>query len=235
VRAGSEEALTSGVDHLRAQDPVALALVERYGPPPRRIPVTPERRFEQLVQAIVHQQLAGRAAEAIHARLVTGLGGAVTPEVVAEVPPEILRSCGLSASKAAAVHGLADHVLSGAITLGRIGRLSDDEVIAQLTQVRGIGRWTAEMFLLGTLGRLDVWPVGDYGVRAGYAAAWGLPALPTPGQITVLGDQFRPYRSLLAWYCWRAADARRPVESHDPSDRSNRPGTPGRMALKPST
>ncbi len=96
----------------------------------------------------------------------------------------------------------------GRIALERIGRLSDEEVVDHLTQVRGIGPWTAQMFLLGTLGRLDVWPTGDYGVRAGFGRAWGLDGTPGPKELTELGEPFRPYRSLVAWYCWRVVDDR---------------------------
>jgi 3-methyladenine DNA glycosylase/8-oxoguanine DNA glycosylase len=97
---------------------------------------------------------------------------------------------------------------SPARSLERIGRLSDEAVVEHLTRVRGIGPWTADMFLLGTLARLDVWPTGDYGVRAGFAAAWGLDGVPTPKELVVMGEPFRPYRSLVAWYCWRAVDDR---------------------------
>jgi DNA-3-methyladenine glycosylase II len=109
------------------------------------------------------------------------------------------------------VTDLAQKVISGQVSLDRIGRLSDEEVVEHLVQVRGIGRWTAEMFLLGTLGRLDVWPTGDYGVRAGFASAWGLPEIPAPADLVEFGEPFRPYRSVVAWYCWRVADNPTPV------------------------
>jgi 3-methyladenine DNA glycosylase/8-oxoguanine DNA glycosylase len=165
-----------------------------------------DRRFESLAETIVYQQLAGRAAATIHGRFVAALGGTVTPESVLAAPDEVLAASGLSRSKAASIKDLADQVASGRIALDRMGRLPDAEVVDHLTQVRGIGPWTAQMFLLGTLGRLDVWPTGDYGVRAGFGKAWGLPALPSPKELDELGEPFRPYRSLLAWYCWRAAD-----------------------------
>jgi DNA-3-methyladenine glycosylase II len=119
---------------------------------------------------------------------------------------ELLASCGLSRAKAASIRDLAEQVESGRIDLARVGRLSDEEVVDHLTQVRGIGPWTAQMFLLGTLGRLDVWPTGDYGVRAGFGRAWGLGAIPTPAELSTLGEPFRPFRSLVAWYCWRSMD-----------------------------
>jgi 3-methyladenine DNA glycosylase/8-oxoguanine DNA glycosylase len=190
------------------RDPVLAGLVDRHGPAPRRRPVPVARRFESLAEAIVYQQLAGRAAATIHGRFVLALNGQVTPESVLAAPDEVLAASGLSRAKAASIRDLADHVASGRIALDRIGRLSDDEVVDHLTQVRGIGPWTAQMFLLSTLGRLDVWPTGDYGVRAGFGRAWGLPVLPTPKELDELGEPFRPYRSLVAWYCWRVMDER---------------------------
>jgi len=193
---------------LVTRDPVLAGLVDRHGHAPRRRPVPVDRRFESLAEAIVYQQLAGRAAATIHGRFVLALGGVVTPESVLSASDEVLAACGLSRAKAASIRDLADHVASGRLVLDRMGRLPDQDVVDQLTQVRGIGPWTAQMFLLGTLGRLDVWPTGDYGVRAGFGRAWGLPGIPTPQELEALGEPFRPYRSLVAWYCWRVADER---------------------------
>jgi DNA-3-methyladenine glycosylase II len=193
---------------LGRRDRVVTSLIEAHGLPPRRRPVPGPRRFGEVVKSIVYQQLAGNAAATIHGRLVAALGGRVTPEAVVAADPEVLASCGLSRAKAASIRDLADKVIAGQVSLERIGRLSDDDVIEHLCQVRGIGPWTADMFLLATLGRLDVWPTGDYGVRAGFARAWRLPAIPTPKELEVLGEPFRPYRSLVAWYCWRAVDDR---------------------------
>ena len=193
---------------LVTRDPVLAGLVDRHGHAPRRRPVPVGRRFESLAEAIVYQQLAGRAAATIHGRFVLALGGAVTPESVLSASDEVLAASGLSRAKAASIRDLADHVASGRLVLDRMGRLPDQDVVDQLTQVRGIGPWTAQMFLLGTLGRLDVWPTGDYGVRAGFGRAWGLPGIPTPQELEALGEPFRPYRSLVAWYCWRVADER---------------------------
>jgi 3-methyladenine DNA glycosylase/8-oxoguanine DNA glycosylase len=164
-----------------------------------------------LAEAIVYQQLAGKAAASIHGRFVTALGGVVTPEAVLITDPGVLATCGLSGAKAGSIRDLAERVVGGEIALDRIGRLSDEDIVDHLTQVRGIGPWTAQMFLLGTLGRLDVWPTGDFGVRAGFARAWDLPEIPTPKELAVLGDPFRPYRSLVAWYCWREVDLRSAV------------------------
>jgi 3-methyladenine DNA glycosylase/8-oxoguanine DNA glycosylase len=199
-------------DALAAEDAVLATLLERYGPPRFGGRPKASARFAVLARAICYQQLAGKAAATIHGRFVAAVGGEVTPASVLAAPPDALRAAGLSAAKGAAVKDLAQKVSDGQVSLERIGRLSDEDVVEHLIQVRGIGRWTAEMFLLGTLGRLDVWPVGDYGVRAGFASAWGLPEIPAPAVLLDLGDAFRPYRSIVAWYCWRVVDDRTPVQ-----------------------
>ncbi|HLX87397.1 MAG TPA: hypothetical protein VKR22_02885 [Acidimicrobiales bacterium] len=193
--------------HLARRDRVLAQLVARHGPPllGRRVPAS--ARFAAVAESIVYQQLNGRAAATIHDRVLQGLGGTMSADAILATPIDVLRGCGLSAAKTAALVDLATKVRAGAVTFDRIGRLPDDEVVAQLVQVKGIGVWTAEMFLLFTLGRLDVWPVGDYGVRTGFARAWGLAEVPTPKELVARGDPFRPYRSVVAWYCWRALDA----------------------------
>ncbi len=196
---------------LAARDPVLARLTERYGPPRLGGRRPAGTRFAVLASAICYQQLAGKAAATIHGRFVAAVGGEMTPEKVLATPVDALREAGLSAAKAAAVKDLAQKVADGQVSLERIGRLSDEEVVDHLVQVRGIGRWTAEMFLLGTLGRLDVWPVGDYGVRAGFGSAWGLPEIPAPAVLHDLGEAFRPYRSIVAWYCWQVVDNPAPV------------------------
>jgi len=200
--------LAAAVAELSAADPVLAGLVVRHGPPPSRRRVPVDRRFGDLARNIVYQQLAGRAAASIHGRFVDALEGEVCPERVLATPEPVLRACGLSGSKAASIRDLAAKVAGGEVALDRIGRLSDADVVTHLTVVRGVGPWTAQMFLMSTLSRLDVWPVGDYGVRAGFAKAWGLGAVPAPKELEVAGDRFRPYRSLVSWYCWRAADER---------------------------
>jgi 3-methyladenine DNA glycosylase/8-oxoguanine DNA glycosylase len=193
---------------LARRDPIVAGLIERHGPVRLHRPPRAEERFATLAESIAYQQLNGRAAATIHARLVAALHGEVTPAGVLALSVEELRACGLSRAKAASMRDLAAMVTSGELALERIGRMSDEDVVDHLIQVRGIGRWTAEMFLLFSLRRLDVWPVGDYGVRAGYAAAWSLAEAPSPKQLDALGDRFRPYRSVVAWYCWRALDQR---------------------------
>ena len=180
-------------------------LVAETGPARVRPPA--ETHFEALVRAIVYQQLAGAAAAAIHGRLIGALGNEVTPERVLAQPAEALRAAGLSANKTASLQDLASKVLDGTVVLDPAGLRaeSDDEVVARLSTVRGIGKWTAEMFLMFQLRRLDVWPTGDLGVRKGFGLAWGIPT-PTAKQLDPLGDPYRPYRSVVAWYCWRAAE-----------------------------
>jgi DNA-3-methyladenine glycosylase II len=131
---------------------------------------------------------------------------------VLALPLDQLRGAGLSGNKAASIRDLAEKVLDGSVLLDRMSRLPDDEIVRELTLVRGIGPWTAEMFLIFQLGRLDVWPVGDFGVRSGYALLYGLAEPPSPKELEPLGDRFQPYRSVAAWYCWRAAETVTPGE-----------------------
>jgi DNA-3-methyladenine glycosylase II len=171
------------------------------------LPVPTETHFATLVRAVTFQQLAGPAARAIHGRLIAALDGDISPERLLALPEEALRGAGLSGAKTASLRDLAAKVLDGTVVLEprRLAHLSDDEIVARLSSVRGIGRWTAEMFLIFQLRRLDVWPTGDLGVRRGYGLAWGVP-MPTPKQLDALGEPYRPYRSVVAWYCWRAAE-----------------------------
>lgn len=190
---------------LADRDPVIAELVERAGPPRLRRPL--DTPFAALVRAIVYQQLAGAAAAAIHGRLASALGGDISPEALLALPDGAMRAAGLSANKAASLQDLAAKVLDGTVVISPRGlaRESDDEIVTRLSAVRGIGRWTAEMFLLFQLRRLDVWPTGDLGVRRGFGLAWHVPT-PTPKELEPLGEPFRPYRSVAAWYCWRAVE-----------------------------
>jgi DNA-3-methyladenine glycosylase II len=180
-------------------------LVAQAGPARVRPPA--ETHFAALVRSVLYQQLAGAAAAAIHGRLIAALGGEVTPERLLALPEGTLRSVGLSANKAASLQDLATKVLDGTVVLDppKLRAESDAEVVARLSAVRGIGKWTAEMFLMFQLRRLDVWPTGDLGVRKGFGLAWGIPT-PTAKELEPLGDPYRPYRSVVAWYCWRAAE-----------------------------
>jgi DNA-3-methyladenine glycosylase II len=199
-------ALLDAADDLGRRDPVMARAIAGTGPPDIRRGRPRTEHFAELARAICFQQLAGPAARAIHGRFEALFDGQPTPERVLATRMPKLRSVGLSASKAASIRDLAAKVVEGSVQLERVGRLSDDEIVRELTLVRGIGRWTAEMFLIFQLGRLDVWPVDDLGVRKGYARLYDHAELPPPKVLEGLGDPFRPYRSVAAWYCWRATD-----------------------------
>jgi DNA-3-methyladenine glycosylase II len=184
---------------------VLASLIAAAGPIRfRRSKLSP---FAALVQAIVYQQLAGAAAKAIHGRLVGALDQQVEPERLLALSDQALRSVGVSANKARSLRDLVSKALDGTVVLSPRGlsRESDAEVIDQLTTIRGIGPWTAQMFLIFQLRRLDVWPVLDFGVRHGYGLAWKIET-PSARELEPLGDRFRPYRSVVAWYCWRAVE-----------------------------
>jgi len=192
---------------LAGRDGILDSLIEAHGPCKLPPPSPSNRRFADLAESIAYQQLNGTAAGTIWGRVVAVVDGDVSPAAFLAAGEDRLRPCGLSGAKTRSMLDLAGRVHSGDINLARIGRLTDEAVIASLVPVWGIGRWTAQMFLMFTLGRLDVWPTGDYGVRAGYAKAWGLGAHPTEAELAALGSPFEGGRSLVAWYCWRAADS----------------------------
>ena len=196
-------ALATAIDTVASADPVVARLVDLVGPIRHR-PRHPDGHFGALVRAIVFQQLAGHAANAIYGRVRALVDGPLTPAALLAVPDGELKGAGLSAAKHASLRDLSAKVLDGTVVLDCASRRSDEEIITRLVTVRGIGRWTAEMYLMFELRRLDVWPVDDLGVRQGYALAWSLDKPPTPGQLQPLGDRFRPYRSVAARYCWEA-------------------------------
>jgi DNA-3-methyladenine glycosylase II len=201
----SEESWQAAAKNLADRDPVLRRLVDQNGLPEVRPPHA--THFGALVRAVVYQQLAGSAANAIHGRLIAAVEDDLTPERLLALSYDAMRKAGMSGAKTASVRDLATKVLDGTVILDDQGLAaeSDAEVVARLSTVRGIGRWTAEMFLMFQLRRLDVWPTGDLGVRKGFGVAWGIP-MPTPKQLESLGDPYHPYRSVVAWYCWRAAD-----------------------------
>jgi DNA-3-methyladenine glycosylase II len=179
-------------------------LIKASGPLDLRDPL-PDA-FAALVRSIMYQQLAGAAATTIHGRFLNLFSDGLSPAAVLALPEGLMRTAGVSGSKAAAITDLASKVSDGTVPLHDVEGLSDDELVARLILVRGIGRWTAEMFLMFQLGRLDVWPVDDYGVRKGWAMAHELEEPPAPRALQAEGDKFRPYRSIAALYCWRAVD-----------------------------
>jgi 3-methyladenine DNA glycosylase/8-oxoguanine DNA glycosylase len=194
--------------HLAAVHPRMAELISRS----RRYEITPSlavRPFDALAESIAYQQLNGRAAATIWARVraLYPKTKYLNPELVLKTPDDRLRAAGLSRSKVAALKDLAAKTLDGTVPSGRaLAKMSDEEIIERLTQVRGIGRWTVEMLLLFDLGRPDVWPVDDYGVRKGFAKTFKKRKLPTPKQLRKFGRKFQPYRSAAAWYFWRALD-----------------------------
>jgi DNA-3-methyladenine glycosylase II len=195
--------LAAATAEVATSDSVLANLIALAGPLRQR-PRDPDGHFGALVRAIVYQQLAGRAAQAIHGRVRAAVGDAMTPEALAAVSDDALRAAGLSGNKLRSLRDLSAKVLDGSVQLDRPSRLSNDELVAGLVTVRGIGRWTAEMYLMFELRRLDVWPVDDLGVRQGYGLAWGLDPPPTAKQLDPLGERFRPYRTIVARYCWEA-------------------------------
>ena len=167
--------------------------------------------FQSLVQAVTHQQLNGTAAQTILKRFIALFPGQTfpTPEAIVAASDEQLRGAGLSRAKAVAIKDIALKATIGHVPTRReAARLSDEELIARLTERRGVGPWTVEMFLMFTLGRRDVLPVGDYGVRCGFAKAYGWKELPTPKELLAEGERWRPYRSIAAWYMWRVLEAK---------------------------
>jgi DNA-3-methyladenine glycosylase II len=178
--------------------------------------------FASLASAIVFQQLAGRAAAAINRRVIETLGGRMEARAILATPPEKLRAAGLSGNKTAALIDLATKCLDGTVPLGGIEAFDDEEIITRLSSVRGIGRWTAEMFLMFELGRPDVWPVDDLGVRNGWTLIHDLPEMIKPRALQAEGERFRPYRSAAALYCWHAVHVARrevaaPVRDEEPA------------------
>jgi DNA-3-methyladenine glycosylase II len=191
---------------LAERDPVIARMVDDFGLP--SFPAPTGSHFAALVRSITYQQLAGAAASAIHGRLLTLLDGEVTPERILAVTTEQLRAVGMSGNKTLSLQDLSAKVLDGTVVLDPrpLARLGDQEIVTRLSTVRGIGKWSAEVFLMFQLRRLDIWPTGDLAVRKGYALAWDIP-VPTPKVLDALGEPYHPYRSIVAWYCWRAAQA----------------------------
>ena len=195
--------------HLLDADPVLASIVEAFGPLDReaRRRGRPSDAYGALLRSIVGQQLSTKAARTIYTRL-TGLYGDRTPspsELVA-TDPERLREAGLSRAKASYLRSLAEHVLAGELELDRLTELPDEEVSAQLTAVKGLGQWTADMFLIFHLGRPDVLPVGDLGIRRAVQIAYGLEELPAARELTRIAEPWRPHRSLASLYLWSSLD-----------------------------
>ena len=198
--------IETGIGVLSERDPVIGRLIKR-----NRLPGIPSGRdpFESLVRAILSQQISGKAATTIVGRVEQSAEGLSDPERVARLSDSELAACGVSTQKRRYLRSLTDHVLGGELDIQRLNALGDREVIDALTVVTGIGTWTAKMFAIFTLGRLDILPFEDLGVRNGIRIAYGLPDRPTEKQVQDLADQrgWSPYRSLASWYMWRATEA----------------------------
>jgi DNA-3-methyladenine glycosylase II len=201
-----KEGLRLGVDHVRAGCPVMRRVIDDHGP----ITLRPARdRFGVLVRSIISQQISTAAARTIRGRLETHLKrSGVTPASLARQSVDKLRAAGISRQKATYLIDLAQKVNDGTVPLATIGRLSDEEVIITLTQIKGIGRWTAEMFLIFSLGRMDVLPVDDLGVRSALKRLHSLDDLPTKQHCIELAAPWRPYATIGSWYCWRSLDVK---------------------------
>jgi DNA-3-methyladenine glycosylase II len=194
--------------HLRRSDPVLRDVIDRVGP--YRQPMAPAD-FPALARSIVYQQLHGKAAATIFGRLEAALRGRLTPAGVLRLPEDRMRWCGLSRQKTASLRDLARRTWSRELDFAALPRLADAEVVARLTAVKGVGVWTAQMFLLFALGRPDVLPTADLGVRSAMKNLYGLAELPKPAEMERIAEPWRPYRSVACWYLWRSLDERAPL------------------------
>ncbi len=206
------EQVAAAIRHLHEVDPVMSDLITQAGPFALKVN---RNRFGMLVRSIVSQQISTKAAQSIQRKLEESLGLSstgtrkVTPEELVGHTVEQLRAVGLSGQKVTYLRDLTERMLDGRLRLDRIGRLSDDEAIEHLVQVKGIGRWTAQMFLMFSLGRLDVFPHDDLGVRSAIRDLYGLSDLPDKHRSHEIAAPWEPYRSVASWYCWRSLDVKK--------------------------
>jgi DNA-3-methyladenine glycosylase II len=196
------------VAHLCAADKTLARLIRKVGPCTMK-PRSRQAPFQALVRAVTHQQLNGTAAQTIFNRVLALYPGKKfpTPEEVLNTSDDRLRGAGLSRAKVAAIKDIAAKTIAGVVPASRaITAMTNEEILERLTSVRGVGPWTVEMLLMFTLGRLDVLPSTDYGVRKGFALTYGWKELPTPKELLEFGERWRPHRSTAAWYLWRALE-----------------------------
>jgi DNA-3-methyladenine glycosylase II len=191
--------------HLRSADPVLAEIIERVGPYAMQYH---EPTFRALVRSIVFQQLHGRAARTIFERLVEKAGGEITPDSILKLRPAQMRAVGLSKQKLTYIRDLARKTRAGTVEFERFQEMSDDQIIAELTVVKGIGEWTAHMFLMFALRRPNILPTGDYGVRAAMRKAYGMKVLPKPRTMARMAKSWHPYCSIASWYMWRSLDVK---------------------------
>lgn len=207
IRALTPRAIAAGVDALRSADPKLARAIDVVGPC-TMLPRRDGTHFDHLARAIVYQQLSGSAASTIYGRFLAqcGNGDAPTPEQILAHDEPTLRACGLSTAKTLAVRDLARHVVDGRLPMASLDTMADEAIIESLIQVRGVGRWTAQMFLMFRLGRPDVLPVLDLGVRKGAQKIYNTRALPDAERLEKIARNWRPYSSIASWYCWRILD-----------------------------
>jgi len=195
--------MQKAIRHLRKSDPVLAGIIDRVGD--YRIEFR-DPDFETLVKSIVYQQLSGRVAHVIFGRLGQAAGGKITPESILKLRPARMRAVGLSGQKTEYIRDLARHARDGRIRFEELPDLADEEVMARLTAVKGIGVWTVHMFLIFALRRHDVLPTGDLGIRNAIRQAYGLEALPLPGEIETMAERWRPFCTVASWYLWRSLE-----------------------------
>lgn len=195
--------MKEAIEHLRRSDPVLGRIIEQVGAYAIRFR---DPDFETLVKSIVYQQLSGKVASVIFGRLAAAAGGPLTPENVLKLRPARMRALGLSTQKTAYIRDLARHTRDGALLFHELPAVGDDEVIERLTRVKGIGVWTAHMFLIFALRRPDILPTGDLGIRNAMRKAYGLEELPSPARMEEMASAWRPYCSVASWYLWRSLE-----------------------------
>ncbi len=189
--------------HLRSRDPILAAIIERVGP---CVLLKREPTFETLARSITFQQLHGKAALSIFNRLRKAVGRRFTAGAFLRLNEVELRACGLSRQKMASLTDLAERVIRKEVSFRKLERFGDDEIIAMFSQVRGVGVWTAQMFLMFALERPNVLPLGDYGIRNAVRQAYGLAAMPKPAELQKIAEKWDPYCTVASWYLWRSLD-----------------------------
>jgi DNA-3-methyladenine glycosylase II len=202
--AAAELSSAQALAHLQSADPILAKIIKQVGPYAMQYH---EPTFRALVRSIVFQQLHGKAARTIFDRLVKKAGGEITPDSILKLRPAQMRAVGLSKQKLTYIRDLARKTRDGIVEFGRFAQMSDEEIITELTQVKGIGEWTAHMFLMFALRRPNILPTGDYGVRAAMRKAYGMKVMPKPRTMERLAKCWHPYCSIASWYMWRSLDA----------------------------
>jgi DNA-3-methyladenine glycosylase II len=203
--------MKKAVDHLSKSDAILAAIIARVGPCKMTYR---EPSFEMLARAIVFQQLSTKAATTIYGRLEEAAGGALTPESIQNLSVGEMRRAGLSRQKLGYIRDLAEHAVSGKVDFGRLPGMSDEEVIESLTDIKGVGVWTAHMFLMFSLRRPNILPVGDLGVRMAIQKAYKKRKMPTPKQVEQIAGNWHPYCSFAAWYLWRSLEGPKEEKSN---------------------